>query len=91
LTLRDENGVETDLHCFHTVLRNELARRDIQVGDHMQVMYRGRVDGGRGKSGYDSYKVVGGRTPRLDWPGEPRHRSRPATNSLSTSSPTTSW
>jgi hypothetical protein len=70
VTLRTENGAETDVHAFHTVLRNELARRNVQVGDQLEITYLGRVDGGRGSSGYDSYRVTGGKTPVVDWSSE---------------------
>lgn len=77
LTLRGEDGAEVDVHAFHTVLRNELGRRNVQVGDRLEIAYLGHADGGRGKSGYDHYRVKGGKTPVIDWDSDAGAESAP--------------
>ena len=70
LTIHDGHGEEVDVHAFHTVLRNELARRNVQIGDSLEITYLGRVSGGRGAGGYDHYRVKGGKTPVVNWGGD---------------------
>jgi hypothetical protein len=53
------------VHGFHEVLGNELARLEVQVADRVGVKYLGRKDG---NVGYHRYKVVkDGVGPSFSW------------------------
>ena len=41
LTVEDDAGSEHAIHCFHTMLRNEVERKAPQVGDRIAVAYHG--------------------------------------------------
>ena len=52
-----DDGAECAVHAFHTVLRNELARLDVQAGEHVAILYVGprkTIDGG---NSYEAYRV----------------------------------
>ena len=71
VTLTRPDGTKVSVvHAFHHVLRAELARRNVQVGDQIEVTYSGRSEATPGKSGYAKYRVTGGQTPRVAWGGE---------------------
>lgn len=52
LTLDTGQG-NVAVHCFHTVLKNELAKKAPQPGDRLGIKYLGKSD-----KGYESYRVV---------------------------------
>ncbi len=54
ITIRQDDVSEVAVHCFHEVLRREVARRKPEVGDTIGIKYLGRPDGRR----YEAYKVV---------------------------------
>lgn len=41
LTIRRDDGAETDIHCFHSVLQAELRKKAVQIGDHITITYLG--------------------------------------------------
>lgn len=51
-------GELVDVHCFHTTLRSEVARRNPQPGDLVGIKYYSRVtEGGRTGQGFEKYQV----------------------------------
>lgn len=48
-----EDGGEYYLHCFHTVLTREIARRRPKIGDTIAVRFRGDHE-----RGYKDYRVL---------------------------------
>jgi hypothetical protein len=54
-------------HAFHTVLRNELAKRNVQVGDEIEILYGGKS--GPRATDYERYRVKNlSRQPKsFDW------------------------
>jgi hypothetical protein len=70
LIVETDDGVEHAVHAFHTVLRNELARKRPRTGDTIGLAYRGKID-----DRYEGYRVVIVRaepeTIEVDWD---RHR-----------------
>jgi len=64
VTMRQENGEEIALHCFHEVLQGELARIAPKVGDMIGVAYRGKHP----ERGYHQYRVRrAGGDSGVDW------------------------
>jgi hypothetical protein len=57
IVLRLHDGGEFAVHAFHTVLRNELARLDVQVGEHVAIFYGGPRETRSGDGSYESYRV----------------------------------
>jgi spore germination protein YaaH len=58
LTIMDEEtGDEIAVHCFHTVLKNEIAKKQPAVGDYCGIVYHGKKEGKRGGGSYESYRV----------------------------------
>ena len=53
----DAAGGEKAVHCFHTVLRNELAKLDIQVGEKVAILYGGKQRSKDGSVEYEGYRV----------------------------------
>lgn len=53
----DNSGELLMVHAFHSVLRRELARKSVGMGDRVGIKYLGSRDGGEfGK--FESYRVV---------------------------------
>lgn len=66
LIVETEDGDEVAVHAFHTVLKNELARKRPQPGDTIGIVYRGKDE----DRGYERYRVVLDRvqaTAGIDW------------------------
>jgi hypothetical protein len=67
LIIETDDGDEVAVHCFHTVLKNEVARQKPASGDRIGIRYKGRV----GDAKYESYRVVvekaNGETVAPDW------------------------
>jgi hypothetical protein len=57
VTLRLDDGAEFAVHCFHTVLRRELERLDVQVGEHVAILYVGPRKTMGGDNTYEAYRV----------------------------------
>jgi hypothetical protein len=83
VTLRTAQGIERDVHAYHTVLRKELARRHPKIGDEITIVFQGvsepTVDAkGNKRSGAKLYKVRGGRGAGYDWNADlsPEDRER---------------
>ena len=53
----DNDGSLVNVHAFHTVLRNELMRAEIGVGDRIGIKYMGHSDGGD-FNGFENYRVI---------------------------------
>lgn len=58
VVLRKADGNEIAVHCFHSVLRREVAKRGVRVGDTMAVRFLGRHQSKTGGSAYDAYRMV---------------------------------
>jgi hypothetical protein len=72
VTLETDSDEEVAIHAFHTALRNELARKNVQPEDRVRILYGGKRTSGDGKTQYESYKV---KLPdragqKFDWSGE---------------------
>jgi hypothetical protein len=67
VTVRRDDGVELAAHCFHTVLRNELAKIRPQVGQRIAIRYEGERQGADGKSRYHAYRVATDSVPVFSW------------------------
>lgn len=52
----DGGGDLVAVHCFHSVLRNEVEANDLQAGDRIGIAYRGKRQGG--KAEYENYRVI---------------------------------
>lgn len=68
VTLENAEG-QFALHCFHSVLKNEIARARPKVGpdgDEITVTYNGKKEGGA-YGEYNSYSVSGGQVREMDW------------------------
>jgi hypothetical protein len=57
LIRRDGDGQLVNVHAFHTVLRTELGRKAVGVGDRIGIKYMGLADGGDFGT-YENYRVV---------------------------------
>ena len=70
VTMKRESGEEVALHCFHFVLRRELAKFEPKVGDELGVLYEGPPIPPKT---YHRYKVVGAgvgaQAAGVDWKG----------------------
>jgi hypothetical protein len=53
VVVETDDGDEIAVHCFHTVLKNEVERKRPEPGDLIGIVYRGLS-----AKGYESYKVV---------------------------------
>jgi hypothetical protein len=60
---RDSDGTEVAVHCFHSVLKGEVAKKRPQVGDRIGIKYLGIPEGKR----YELYRLVLERTVQLDY------------------------
>ncbi len=71
ITIATDDG-ERAVHCFHTVLRNEMARLDVQPGVPIALLYKGKVDGKDGGASYESYRVkrLDQQGRKFDWADE---------------------
>lgn len=68
-------GRDVAIHAFHEVLRHELAARQVQPGDVIEVTYLGKHE-----KGYHGYRVDGGAQAAFNWAqfdGEPALQTRP--------------
>jgi hypothetical protein len=57
VTVKQDDGTSLAAHCFHTVLRNELARLDVQAGEGIAILYAGPQQTRDGKATYEGYRV----------------------------------
>jgi hypothetical protein len=66
LELEPDDGPAWAIHVLHGVLKDELQDLAPQIGDRIQISYRGKTDSGRG---YFSYRVrfVDGSSRQVDW------------------------
>jgi len=66
LTIIEDGGGDVSVHCFHTVLKREVARQRPEPGDRIAIKYFGRDE----ERGYERYRVIvekeTGKTP-IDW------------------------
>jgi hypothetical protein len=62
ITIRTDGGDEIAVHGFHTVLRNELAKRPPRLGERLGIKYLGKHD-----KGYENYRVVFEQATPPDW------------------------
>lgn len=71
LTLEDEGGTQVAIHCVHSILRREIARRYEPtqiVGAQMKIRYDGKQKTKDGKRDFHNYRVFGGnRGSSYDW------------------------
>lgn len=80
ITLRTAAG-PVAIHCFHTVLKNEIAGVAPQLGDELAVKYEGlkQPKNGAGK-GYESYRVAHRSLRGVDWSGQANAARNEATS-----------
>ncbi|MEK6250660.1 MAG: hypothetical protein AABM43_01745 [Actinomycetota bacterium] len=73
VTLKTDDG-EIAVHGFHTALRNQFAELNVQSGDSIGIMYRGRVKNRAGDREFESYRVkqMNGTGSAFDWNAEKR-------------------
>ncbi|MHB8469999.1 MAG: hypothetical protein ACYDCH_09625 [Gaiellaceae bacterium] len=62
VVLRTDAGDEYAVHGFHTVIRNELAKRPPRIGERLGIKYLGKSD-----KGYEAYKIVFETAAAVDW------------------------
>jgi hypothetical protein len=64
LELQELDGLVWAIHAVHDVLRRELRDLAPQIGDRIQISYRGKTD-----RGYFAYRVrfVDGSSRQIDW------------------------
>lgn len=62
VTIKTGDG-DLAVHCFHEVLRGELARIAPKVGDEIGIRYLGKHP----EKGYHQYKVARAGTGAFDW------------------------
>jgi hypothetical protein len=63
VVIETDDGNEISIHGFHTVLKNEFARRPPQPGERIGVKYLGK----NAKGGYEAYRVVFDKVTPPDW------------------------
>jgi hypothetical protein len=70
VTLETDDG-EVACHAFHAVLRNELARKNVQPGDRVEILYGGKRTSAGGTQ-YESYrlKLPDRAGQKFDWSAE---------------------
>jgi hypothetical protein len=54
VAVKTEGGEVVNIHCFHTVLKSEMAKARPARGDRIGVRYEGKPDG----RSYEMYKVA---------------------------------
>lgn len=57
ITLKQADGIYRGVRAFATVLRNELVKLELEVGDTLAVLYEGKKPTKDGKRTFHSYKV----------------------------------
>lgn len=57
ITLKDADGIYRGIRGYQTVLRNELEKLDLQVGDTLAVLYEGKKPTKDNKRTFHSFKV----------------------------------
>lgn len=60
---RDDDGEEVAVHCFHSVLKSEIARKRPQVNDAIGIRYLGIPAGKK----YEMYRVVWEKAMQLEY------------------------
>jgi len=53
LTVKQDNGENLAVHCFHTVLKNGVD--GVGVGDHIKIKYHGKLPTKDGERTYNAY------------------------------------
>jgi hypothetical protein len=61
VTLATDSG-EVAVHAFHTVAKNEFAKRPPQLGERLGIKYLGKSD-----KGYEAYRIVFEDAIPVDW------------------------
>lgn len=85
LTLEDEGGTQIAVHCIHSILRREIARRYEPtqiIGQPMKIRYVGKQTTKDGKRDFHNYQVFGGnRQAAYDWNQDLPPEDRPQVGS----------
>lgn len=62
VVIETPSGKLVAIHCFHTVLRNEIVRRtnkgQLKIGDQIAIAYRGQGSASSGKNAPEMYRVA---------------------------------
>jgi len=58
VVIAGDDGTETSLHCFHSVLRREVAQKQVRPGDRLAVKYLGTHESRTGGKPYEAYRVA---------------------------------
>jgi hypothetical protein len=66
IEIQEHSGPIWRVHVLHDVLKDELQDLAPQIGDRIQISFRGKTDRGRGYFGYRVGLLDGGRRP-VDW------------------------
>lgn len=62
VTLRTDTGDELAFHAYHTVAKNEFAKRQPRLGERIGIKYIGKSD-----KGYEAYRIVFEAAAPPDW------------------------
>lgn len=68
VTVETADGDEIAIHCFHTVLANEIRAKAPRVGDRIGVKYNGVREPKRGGAAFEHYAVAVERSTSLPAP-----------------------
>jgi len=71
LTVLDEAGHEWAWHAFHTMARNEVAKRRPQIGEQVGISYHGKGTAAPGMNAPERWRLLVDRPrelqPPIDW------------------------
>lgn len=68
VTIETADGDEIAVHCFHTVLANEIRAKTPRVGDRIGIKYNGAREAKRGGASFEHYAVAVERSTSLPAP-----------------------
>jgi hypothetical protein len=58
VTVNPEDGEALAFHAFHSVAAAQLAEKRVKIGDHIGILYKGKVEGQGPHGSYHSYRVI---------------------------------
>jgi hypothetical protein len=57
ITLKQDDGVLRGVRAYHSVLRNEINKAGVSVGDRLAIVYLGKKSNQKGTGSYHAYRV----------------------------------